>query len=194
VLPGLVDGVLRDAGMRVDQVDAVAVSSGPGSFTGLRIGFGFAKGLVYAIGARLVLVPTLEALATVVGARGGPVCAALDARKQEVYAAIFEPPSGPASGPEGTGGLRRTTDDLALSAAALAARLPEGCTLIGDAGEPYADILGKRATLLPFTRWHPVGSVVARLGWERLLAGGGAEPGTAEPSYVREPEARLPSR
>jgi tRNA threonylcarbamoyladenosine biosynthesis protein TsaB len=184
----------------IDQLDAVAVSSGPGSFTGLRIGFGFAKGLVYAIGARLVLVPTLEALAAVAGGGGGPVCAALDARKQEVYAAIFEPAAGPpdggpaVAGPHGTGGLGRTSDDLALSAVALAALLPDGCTLIGDASEAYADILGTRATLLPFARWHPVGSVIARLGWKRLLTGGAAEPGTAEPSYVRAPEARLPSR
>ena len=186
MLPGLVEGVLRQAGLRVDQLDAVAVSSGPGSFTGLRIGFGFAKGLVYAVGAHLVLVPTLEALATVVGAAEGPVCAALDARKQEVYAAVFEP--------DGRGGLRRTTDDLALSAPALASRLPDGCTLIGDASEAYADILGRRATLLPFAAWHPVGSVVARLGWQRLMAGGAADAGTAEPCYVRAPEARLPSR
>lgn len=186
VLPGLVETVLGKAGMRVDQLDAVAVSSGPGSFTGLRIGFGFAKGLVYAIGANLVLVPTLEALAAVVGGDFGPVCAALDARKQEVYAALFEP--------DGTGGLRRTTEDLALPAADLAARLPDGCTLVGDAGEVYADVLGPRATLLPYGTRHPVGSVIARLGSERLIAGNYAEAGTAEPCYVRAPEARLPSR
>lgn len=186
----MVEDLLRDAGLRVADLDAVAVSSGPGSFTGLRIGFGFAKGLVYAIGARLVLVPTLEALAAVVGADRGPVCAAIDARKQEVYAAVFEPETES----NGTRRLRRTTDDLALSATALAERLPDGCTLIGDASEAYADVLAPRATLLPFATWHPRGSLVARLGWERIAAGRTDEAGPAEPCYVRAPEARLPSR
>jgi len=190
VLPALVEEVLRDAGLRIGDVDAVAVSSGPGSFTGLRIGFGVGKGLVYALGARLVLVPTLEALAAVVGPEVGPVCAALDARKREVYAALFEPETES----NGTRHLRRATEDLALSATALAERLPDGCTLVGDASEAYADVLGTRAKLLPFATWHPRGSLVARLGWRRLAAGRTDQAGAAEPCYVRAPEARLPSR
>lgn len=186
----MIEEALRGGGIRIGDLDAIAVSSGPGSFTGLRIGFGIAKGLIYAIGARLILVPTLEALAAVVGTERGPVCAAIDARRQEVYAAIFEPEVAA----DGVRRLRRITDDLASPAAALAERLPGRCTLIGDAGDAYAEVLAPRATLLPFSVWHPRGSVVARLGWERLMAGKSADVGSAEPSYVRAPEARLPSR
>jgi tRNA threonylcarbamoyladenosine biosynthesis protein TsaB len=186
VLPELVGRVLEEAGVRVEEIDGVAVSCGPGSFTGLRIGLGLAKGLVYATGAKLALVPTLDALAAVAACEPGPLCAALDARKREVYAALFAC--------DERGRATRVSDDLALPASDLAERLPDGCRVIGDAGERYADVLGTRARLLPFSTWHPVGSVVARLGWARLEAGEAAEPGSAEPRYVRAPEARLPSR
>src|ERR1043166_1587064 len=89
-LPLLIERVLARAGVMIAEVDGVAVSIGPGSFTGLRIGLGLAKGIVFAGGARLATVPTLEALALAAEAAvGATVCAALDARKREVYAALF---------------------------------------------------------------------------------------------------------
>lgn len=182
-LSRLVERVLAEAGVPIDAIDAVAVSIGPGSFTGLRIGLGLAKGIVFAGGLGLAAVPTLEALARVAeAAPGQTVCAALDARKHEVYAALF------------TGGPRpeRLTPDAALAPEALAARLDSTCVVIGDAGEAYGEVLGARATLLPFASHHPRGGVVARLGWERLAAGEAADPGALEPVYVRPPDAELP--
>ena len=67
-LPLLVERVLRDAGLALEDVEGIAVSIGPGSFTGLRIGLALAKGLAFAGGLPLVGVPTLEALAWVVDA------------------------------------------------------------------------------------------------------------------------------
>ena len=183
-LPGLVERVLCDAGLRVDDVEGLAVSIGPGSFTGLRISLALAKGLAFAGGLPLVGVPTLEALAHVAGAvPGETICAALDARKREVYAALFvaddEAP-------------RRRTPDLALSPEALAAQLTPPCVLVGDAGEVYPDVLAPRATVRPFATHHPRGGVVARLGSARLTAGERANVGTLEPTYVRPPDAELP--
>lgn len=183
-LPALVERTLAAAGCALEDVEGIAVSIGPGSFTGLRIGLGFAQGLAYAGGLPLAAVPTLEALASVAEAGAGEtVCAALDARKQEVYAALF------AAGPAGP---RRLTPDLALRPEALAARLEPPCVLVGDAGEVYGAVLGGRATLRPFATHHPRGGVIARLGWQRLCAGAGAAPGALEPVYVRAPEAALP--
>ena len=89
-LPLLVERVLGDAGLALEDVEGIAVSIGPGSFTGLRIGLALAKGLAFAGGLPLVGVPTLEALAWVVDAAPGTsVCAALDARKREVYGAVL---------------------------------------------------------------------------------------------------------
>jgi len=183
-LPLLVERVLGDAGVTLEDVEGIAVSIGPGSFTGLRIGLALAKGFAFAGALPLVGVPTLEALAWVADAAPGTsVCAALDARKREVYAALF---TATADGP------RRLTPDLALTPAALAGRLPRPCTLVGDAGEVYGDLLGAHAHLLPFATHHPRGGVIARLGAARLAAGEAANLGALEPFYVRPPDAELP--
>ena len=183
-LPALVERVLGTAGVSIEDVEAVAVSIGPGSFTGLRIGLALGKGIAFAGELSLVGVPTLEALAWVAGAAPGEtVCAALDARKGEVYAALFEATDG---------APRRLTPDLALRPAALAERLVAPCVLVGDAGEVYGEILGTRATLRPFATHHPRGGMIARLGCERLAAGEPGNPGTLEPVYVRLPDAELP--
>jgi len=158
--------------------------SAQGSFTGLRIGLALAKGIAFAGGLPLVGVPTLEALAHVADAAPGEtICAALDARKREVYAALFVATEA---------APRRVSTDVALAPEALAARLTPPCVLVGDAGEVYGDILGKRATLRPFATHHPRGGVIARLGAERIAAGEGGNQGPLEPTYVRAPDADLP--
>ena len=94
-----IDSVMKKAGISYDQLDAVAVSMGPGSYTGLRIGVSTAKGICYAVSKPLIAVETLEAMAC-----GGKVVIsserserrnlllipAIDARRMEVYAAIFD--------------------------------------------------------------------------------------------------------
>ncbi|MCW5892680.1 MAG: tRNA (adenosine(37)-N6)-threonylcarbamoyltransferase complex dimerization subunit type 1 TsaB [bacterium] len=186
MVPALIDEVLAQAGLELADVDAVAVSIGPGSFTGLRIGLGLAKGLCYARGLALVAVPTLEALAHVAGApAGATVCAALDARRRECWAALFRVGEG--------GDLIRLGDDFTATPDDLAARLPVGAVVVGDAGAAYADALAPRAAaVLPADASEPSGGIVARLGARRLARGERAEPGTLEPTYVRPPDAQLP--
>ena len=185
-LPTLVERVLARAGVGLEDIQAVAVSIGPGSFTGLRIGLALAKGIAFAGRVPVVGVPTLEALAWVADATPGElVCAALDARKREVYAALFV---------MGGAGPERRTPDLALAPDALSGRLTSPCVLIGDAPEVYADVLqGPGRTVRPFASHHPRGGVVARLGWERLRAGDVPNVGELEPTYVRPPDAALPA-
>jgi tRNA threonylcarbamoyladenosine biosynthesis protein TsaB len=186
-LPHLVERVLARAGLGIRDVEAVAVSIGPGSFTGLRIGLGLAKGLAFAGHLPLATVPTLDALAHVAGAAPGTtVCAALDARKREVYAALFR--IDPAGVPERLGA------DAALAPDALAARLPAGAVLVGDAGEAYPDAFPAHIVRLPFATHHPRGGVVARLGARRLESGETVDLGGVEPVYVRPSEAELHTR
>ena len=85
-----IDEVLQIAKVSIDQLEAIAISKGPGSYTGLRIGVSAAKGLCYALSLPLISVPTLEALAHQIEAPKGPIIAMLDARRQEVYSAIFD--------------------------------------------------------------------------------------------------------
>ena len=89
-LLGPAEMLLADSGLSWDDLDAVAVSRGPGSFTGLRLGMAAAQGLSLATGKPLVAVPTLTALAAQAPLLDMPVCALLDARKGQVYAALYE--------------------------------------------------------------------------------------------------------
>ena len=85
-----IDEVLKAAQVSKDQLEAIAISKGPGSYTGLRIGVSAAKGLCYALSLPLISVPTLEALAHQVDAPKGMIIAMLDARRMEVYSAIYD--------------------------------------------------------------------------------------------------------
>lgn len=94
-----IDSVMKKAGISYDQLDAVAVSMGPGSYTGLRIGVSTAKGICYAVSKPLIAVETLEAMAyggsAVISSerserRNLLLIPAIDARRMEVYAAIFD--------------------------------------------------------------------------------------------------------
>ena len=183
-LPGLVERALADAGLTIRDVEGVAVSIGPGSFTGLRIGLGLAKGIAFAGGLPVAPVPTLEALAHAAAGRPGQtVCAALDARKGEVYAAVFHV--------DAHGSLERIAPDAALSPARLAAALPAGAVLIGDAIDAYHEAWPATLERRAFATHHPRGGIVARMGGLRLAAGSAADIGTLEPVYVRPPEAEL---
>ncbi len=94
-----IDSVMKKAGVSYDQLDAVAVSMGPGSYTGLRIGVSTAKGICYAVSKPLIAVETLEAMAyggfSIISSerserRNLLLIPAIDARRMEVYAAIFD--------------------------------------------------------------------------------------------------------
>lgn len=84
-----IDAILKEANLNSKDLDAIAISKGPGSYTGLRIGVSAAKGLCFALGKPLISIPTLEALAHQVDAKEGVIVAMLDARRMEVYSAVF---------------------------------------------------------------------------------------------------------
>ena len=85
-----IEAVLKEANITSSQLEAIAVSKGPGSYTGLRIGVSAAKGLAYALNIPLISISTLEALAHQVNADSGCIVPMLDARRLEVYSAIFD--------------------------------------------------------------------------------------------------------
>ncbi|NLX18510.1 MAG: tRNA (adenosine(37)-N6)-threonylcarbamoyltransferase complex dimerization subunit type 1 TsaB [Desulfobulbus sp.] len=88
-LLGLIRTIMGGTGTHWHQLTAVAVSQGPGSFTGLRIGMAAAQGIALAVALPLLPVPTLDSLAVQVPPADWPLCCLLDARKQQVYAAVY---------------------------------------------------------------------------------------------------------
>ncbi|WP_055443745.1 tRNA (adenosine(37)-N6)-threonylcarbamoyltransferase complex dimerization subunit type 1 TsaB [Lacinutrix himadriensis] len=85
-----IDDLLQQNNIKPTELDAIAVSKGPGSYTGLRIGVSAAKGLCFALDKPLISISTLEALARQVKAEDGLIVPMLDARRMEVYSAVFD--------------------------------------------------------------------------------------------------------
>jgi tRNA threonylcarbamoyladenosine biosynthesis protein TsaB len=181
LLPG-VDALLARAGLPIGAIGAFAVSVGPGSFTGLRVGIATVKGLAFGSGRRVAAVPTLAALAVAAEGGGMPVAALLDARRGVVYAAVY-----------GADGAELAPETVAKPAA-LAGRLPAGTRIVaGEGAEPaaaeIAALRGADVVVLPppagLARAHAVGVLGARI----LARGAGLEPARVAPRYVRRAEA-----
>jgi tRNA threonylcarbamoyladenosine biosynthesis protein TsaB len=84
-----IEDLVQEAGIHFKHIQAIAVSQGPGSYTGLRIGVSTAKGLCYALNVPLIAVDTLQVLASQVQVEDGLIIPMIDARRMEVYSAIF---------------------------------------------------------------------------------------------------------
>ncbi len=175
-----VAGVLTAAGWTPEDVQAVAVSTGPGSFTSLRIGIATAAMWARSRGIPAVGVPTLDALA--LGTRtGGLIGAILDVRRSEVVFALFRR----------DGVLQRVTADLVGSVSNVLESLPpEPITFSGDGLEHYGEaILALRgqATFAPREQWYPTATAVGQLAWERLARGEHDDIYQLHPTYSRAP-------
>jgi tRNA threonylcarbamoyladenosine biosynthesis protein TsaB len=186
LLPGI-ERILADAGWSLDDIDGFAVSLGPGSFTGLRIGLSIIKGLAWATNKPLAGVPTLDALAANVSFVPHKICPILDARKGEIYTAFYR---------QGDGGIpRRLTSYMAIKPEQLLALISETTVLIGDGLLSYGDYLkkelGNRLVVPPPHLSVIHASSVAWLGWHRLRSGEYDDVSSCTPLYVRPSEAEL---
>lgn len=187
----MIEAVVGESGIAFDQFDAVAVTVGPGAFTGVRIGLATARGLALATGAPLIGVTTLEAVAAAVPEElraGRDLAVVLDARKGEVYLQRFSASLAPLDAP------------CNLPPAAVPGLLGNGPVLVVGAGqslvEPYIGDCplvslapdggtGEETMGLPDAIW------VARLAAARGLPEAGAP--MPEPLYIRPPDAQIPA-
>jgi tRNA threonylcarbamoyladenosine biosynthesis protein TsaB len=188
VMPAI-DDVIRRAGLSKQRVDAVAVSAGPGSFTGLRVGITCAKTLAWALGWRAVAVPSLEVLVRNVdpAVHGGcrHVCPIFDARRRKVYATLFEWDE--ARWADKTGVLLTEPRELAE-------RLTAGTLVFGTGVRAYPEVLSEGK----FTVGEPEleaarAEAAAQLGLELLGECKDVDPMALVPQYYRltEPEEKL---
>jgi len=184
-----VEQVLQASGLKLTELDLLAVVRGPGSFTGLRIGLATAKGLGQAAGLPVVGVSSLQLLAMNLPLVSLPVCAFLDARKKEVYTALYrwEQDRPISLGEEQVMSPRRALEQL------------EGeVVLVGDAVEPYrpliAEVLGDRAHLPAACHHQPRAAAAAVLAEAQYRSGGDFEAARLAPVYIRPSDAELNRR
>lgn len=193
----LIDTMLTDCTVEREQIGGIAVAVGPGSFTGLRIGVSTARALAQGLGIPAAGVSTLEAMAEQVFCPGALVCPLLDARRGEVYTALYHRlPEPPYSLKEI---VAPTVTALPLLLQRLAAR-PDKIFFLGEGvavhNADIASALAKRAVMLPAPLRLNRAALVALCGARRL-----ADRPTAgqtyhhlRPLYLRRPEAERRQR
>ncbi len=187
ILMPMVVRTLARAGLGFAEITALAVTVGPGSFTGIRIALAAARGLALALDRPVLGVTTLEAIAhAALGERRGaaaPCLVALDTRREDLYVQTFAPDGAPRTRPE------------AAMPETIAAGLTEPDVLVaGTAAARIAPFLKDRGLrpAIAAGDGNPDARVVARIADGRL-AGGGAEAFPALPVYLRAPNAVKPA-
>jgi tRNA threonylcarbamoyladenosine biosynthesis protein TsaB len=185
-----IDFLIRANDLDIRAIDAYAVAAGPGSFTGIRIGLSVVKSLAFASGKMIAAVSTLEALAAKIAVP--PVrlaCPVLDAKRGEIYAALFEVRSGR---------LVESIPQGAYDPDAFFARLPAHrvTAFIGNGLILYREkLLTYIRDKARFPRRSPfIAAEVGRLGQGLLLAGKGVPAGGLEPFYFRASQAEEKKR
>jgi tRNA threonylcarbamoyladenosine biosynthesis protein TsaB len=165
------------------NIDLIAVSTGPGSYTGLRVGVTCAKTLAYGLGKPVIDVPTLDVLVENVKDNSAKtICPVLDAKRKSVYACIYD---------RSNNESRKTTDFLIISPDSLIDILPESTIIFGDGIAPYREIFSqKNLTIVEDEKLCIADAAdVARLGLERYEQGIRCEINALAPLYLRKSEA-----
>jgi tRNA threonylcarbamoyladenosine biosynthesis protein TsaB len=174
-----IDEVMKTAGLAYNELDAVAVSMGPGSYTGLRIGVSTAKGICFAVDKPLIAISTLQAMAAGVG-KGTPsllLCPMIDARRMEVYSALYD------------NDLRPVRDIKAeiISETSFAAELAIHETwFFGDGAAKCKPILGNHPNARFSEDFQPSASFMISLAEEKFLRSEFEDVVYFEPYYLKD--------
>jgi tRNA threonylcarbamoyladenosine biosynthesis protein TsaB len=172
--------LLSKHGFRKQDIDAFAVASGPGSFTGLRVGLAAIKGLAEILGQPIAPVSMLEVVA-IAGGMQGRVLAVLDAGRREVYAGEYQVAADRA----------RMIDERLITLEALATSV-DGLTLVTPEKSIAETLAAKGISVVEV----PVqqGDAIANLGWKKVLAGETISPEALEANYIRRTDAEIFSK
>ena len=182
----MAENLLSQCGKKPSQVEAVAVANGPGSFTGVRIGVAAAKGFAWGGELPIYGVSTLEAMALGLGAWEGVICPVMDARRSQVYNALFY---------VNQGELERQTEDRAISLKDLKNELKilsKPVFLVGDGSNLcYNTLLESIPNLVmpPEHRLHQRAVGVGLAALARIAAGDAGDGGSLCPNYLRLSQA-----
>lgn len=170
----------------LETIDYFAVTVGPGSFTGLRVSLSTIKGLSFATDRKVIPLSTLEVIARGLAFVNYPICPILDARKKEVYAALFK---------WNNDELIRIKEDSVLNIENLKEWLNEKTIFVGDGlniyREKLAQIFGDKALFAKNTHNIPSPAIVAMMGEEKAKEGKFISARDLQPIYLRKSEAEI---
>ena len=181
----LIDQLLKNTDMPYCSIDGLAVSLGPGSFTGLRIGISTIKGLSLASKKPIVGISTLDGLAHHYPCEETLVCPMVDARKKEVFTALYRWSK--------SFKLQKLTDELAIAPQKLLQKIDDRVMFLGDGSLVYESLikegLGSKALFAPSHLRHPRAATIACLGLEELKKGNTMTINNVNPCYIRPSDA-----
>lgn len=192
LLVPMIDKLLKSSRLKLKDIDCFAISIGPGSFTGLRIGVTVVKGLAFALKKPIVTVPTLDVIANNVKDFIGVICTVLDARKNKVYACLYKSDSKM---------IKRISKYLLLPLADLLKKIGkyDKVLFLGDIVEKHdfgrdwpASAFGSKTTQC--LGWHPKAEIAARLGLEAFNKKKFVKPEDLEPLYLYSRECDITGR
>ncbi len=182
----MAENLLKSCGLTPKDVDAVAVAAGPGSFTGIRIGVAAAKGFAWGLELPLYGVSTLEAMARSLALDSGIICAAMDARRNQVYNALFQVEGGK---------LQRLREDRAISLVELEKDLEgfhQDIFIVGDGAVLCYNAISKgnpKFHPVPEHRRHQRATGVALAAFAQIQKGFTADAAAMQPNYLRLSQA-----
>lgn len=179
----IIDSQCRSARWLPADLQHVYVSAGPGSFTGLRIGITLAKTLAFALGVKVVAVPTVRVLAANAPVEAQHLVLVLDAKRQQVYTASFQR--------QGTVWAERESAHLD-SLAEVLSRCPRPVHLLGEGIAYHREAIASAdpgVVVTPEELWRARAGAVAEIGAAMAAEGRFADPYSLVPIYIRRPEA-----
>ncbi len=176
------EAVFNEVNWKPEDIDLIAVSTGPGSYTGLRIGVTCAKTLAYGLGKPVIDVPTLDVLAGNIKDDVKHICPVIDAKRKRVYACIYD---------RDNSEDRRATDYLIITPDELKDILPESTLIFGDGVAPYKEIFAQMKVTIIEDEKPGIAEAadVAGLGLKRYEQGERCEINALVPLYLRKSEA-----
>lgn len=171
---------LGECGIKADQLSAIAVGSGPGSYTGLRIGMSAAKGLCFALNKPLILIPTLKLLAAAAKEKLSDAkfyIPFIDARRMEVYAAVYD---------NGLNEIEPTKAVVLDEKEAIHFNQYSGAVIFGSGMEKSKDLLGTNNSILFLDGIKPSAKFMIASAYEKYERGEFDDLAYSEPTYAKE--------
>ena len=170
-----IEEIIKEAGIMYNDLSAIAVSQGPGSYTGLRIGVSAAKGLCYALDIPLIAVDTLQALASQVNISKGLIIPMIDARRMEVYSAVFAQ------------NLERKREVLAeIIMENSFENLQETLYFVGDCAEKCKSVLTKENYIFLDKIVYPSAKEMSAISFEKFKINDTVDVAYFEPYYLKD--------